>query len=123
MNSKTKPKSGFVNPMMLVQEVHEKAGTEPLQLAPQAAGEAVKAPALASPTSSSPLTQTPEGEELPWVNANPRVRVHFGLRMSERLHLKFQYAATHTLGHSMQTYALQALEEAVDRRLKELGVL
>jgi hypothetical protein len=43
--------------------------------------------------------------------------------MTQKLHKQFEYAANHTLGDSMQTFALRALEEAVHRRLKELGVI
>lgn len=62
-------------------------------------------------------------EEKPWLDANPRIKIHFGLRIPEPLHKKFEYAANHTLGASMQSFALQALEEAVHKRLEELGKL
>lgn len=60
--------------------------------------------------------------ELPWEAAHPKVKIHFGLRIPEPLHKKFEYAANHTLGDSMQSFALRALEEAVLKRLEELGV-
>lgn len=110
-----KSASGFVNPMDMKRVLEEQAGTEPLKLVAQPTGaQAAESPAL-------PFTT--KKEDMPWVDANPRVKIHFGLRMTEVLHHKFEYAANHTLGTSMQTFALIALEEAVDRRLKELGVI
>ena len=64
-----------------------------------------------------------ELESKPWLAAHPKVKIHFGLRIPEPLHKKFEYAANHTLGASMQSFALQALEEAVHKRLEELGKL
>ena len=115
----TKKSSGFVNPMDMKKVLEEQAGTEPLKLVTPQAGtgaQQAESPAL-------PPEFTTKKEDMPWMKANVRVKVHFGLRMTEVLHHKFEYAANHTLGHSMQTFALLALEEAVDKRLKELGVL
>ena len=62
-------------------------------------------------------------EEMPWLDAHPKIRIHFGLRIPEPLHKKFEYVVSHTLGASKHSFALQALEEAVHKRLEELGKL
>ena len=114
MSAMKKVTSGFVNPMDLQKTLQERAGAEPLQLEPQAtAPQRTKSPAL-------PL-QVQLPTELPWEGTNPRIKIHFGLRIPEPLHKRFEYAANHTLGESMQTFALKALEEAVSKRLSELG--
>ena len=112
-------KSGFVNPMTLRQELAEQTGAQPLAIEPAVpqAAEEVKAAGL--PEKKGKAATEPR----PWDNCHPKVKIHFGLRMSERLHKQFEYAAAHTLGDSMQTFALRALDEAVHKRLKELGVI
>lgn len=103
MGMNMKNKAGFVSPQELMAQVRAQGGGAP---SPTLEGLGVEKPA-----------------ELPWLNAHPKVKIHFGLRIPEKLHLQFEYAANHTLGDSMQTFALRALEEAVHTRLKELGVI
>lgn len=126
----TAKRSAFVNPMELRKELADRTGAQPLQIEPatEAEGfqELLEAERVLPP--SPPLSDAREGpskknEAMPWDDAHPKVKIHFGLRMTQKLHKQFEYAANHTLGDSMQTFALRALEEAVHRRLKELGVI
>lgn len=111
MSARKTAGSGFVDPMEVRKRLQQQTGTtQPLELVAEVPQTAVAA------------TQATEPEELPWHKAHPKLKIHFGLRLPEPLHKKFEYAANHTLGESMQSFALKALEEAVDRRLKELGV-
>ncbi len=112
-------KSGFVNPMALRQELVERTGASPLQLEPAAEAGPLKEE---KQEKKPEVVQVSSADPLPWLNAHPKVKIHFGLRIPEKLHKQFEYAANHTLGDSMQTFALRALEEAVVKRLKELGV-
>jgi len=107
----TPKKSGFVNPMELRQELAEQTGAQPLAIEPATDA----APGLSE--------QKKPKAKLPWDNCHPKVKIHFGLRLPERLHKQFEYAANHTMGDSMQSFALRVLDEAVHKRLKELGVI
>lgn len=108
--STKKPSSGFVSPSDLMAQVRAQGGgAQPQAEAP-------------SPVAELGLVSAPVPEKMPWEDAHPKVKIHFGLRIPERLHKRFEYAANHTLGASMQTFALTALEEAVEKRLAELGV-
>lgn len=126
----TTKRSSFVDPMKLRQELADRTGAQPLQIEPatKAEGfqellEAERLP-VPSPEAAKPAKATSGAlAPMPWDDAHPKVKIHFGLRMTQKLHKQFEYAANHTLGDSMQTFALRALEEAVHRRLKELGVI
>jgi hypothetical protein len=60
-------------------------------------------------------------EPLPWADLDPRVPGHFVVRANEVQRARLKYAALHTAGESMQTFALKAIDEAVAKRLQELG--
>ena len=128
--STTGKKSGFVNPMALRQELAEQTGAQPLAMEPATEAQGFQelleskelpapSPALAKPAKAPSKNLEP----MPWDSCHPKVKIHFGLRLPEKLHKQFEYAANHTMGDSMQTFALRALDEAVHKRLKELGVI
>ena len=126
----TAKRSSFVNPMELRKELADRTGAQPLQIEPatEAEGfqELLEAERVLAPSpapKNAAQAQSKKNEPMPWDDAHPKVKIHFGLRMTQKLHKQFEYAANHTLGNSMQTFALRALEEAVHRRLKELGVI
>lgn len=117
-----------VNPMTLRQELAEQTGAEPLAIKPATPEEGLKQVvealnASAEKRGAKGTWKAKAAEPMPWDNAHPKVKIHFGLRLPEKLHKQFEYAANHTMGDSMQSFALRALDEAVHRRLKELGVI
>lgn len=57
----------------------------------------------------------------PGAEGNPRVIVPFVLRLQEPLHLDLKHVAAHTLGESMQSFAVRAIREAVEKRMAELS--
>lgn len=147
----TTKRSSFVDPMKLRQELADRTGAQPLQIEPatdesvdavldalnasaashgrpmgwkaQEAVEANRLPLPASEPTKPAKAASGALAPMPWDDAHPKVKIHFGLRIPEKLHKQFEYAANNTLGDSMQTFALRALDEAVHKRLKELGVI
>lgn len=55
----------------------------------------------------------------PWADASSRVRITFGVRMPEELHMKLTWLAEHTVNNSMHSIALEAIEEHVEVLLKK----
>ena len=125
----TAKKSGFVDPMALRKELADRTGAQPLKIEPETPAqgfqELLEREQLptSTPASTNVAKAPSKKDSMPWDNCHPKVKIHFGLRMTDRLHKQFEYAANHTLGDSMQSFALRALDDAVHKRLKELGVI
>jgi hypothetical protein len=58
-------------------------------------------------------------EQAPWANANPKLKVIFGVRLPEALHMKLTWLAANTVNNSMHSIALGAVEKEVERLLAE----
>jgi hypothetical protein len=52
-------------------------------------------------------------------NANPKLKVIFGVRLPEALHMKLTWLAANTVNNSMHSIALGAVEKEVERLLAE----
>ena len=60
-----------------------------------------------------------KGQGLPWGDADERIKKAFNLRLAEPLHMKLQFIAEHT-PHSIHSFVMEAVEEAVERELEDL---
>ena len=60
--------------------------------------------------------------KLPWDDASDRLTINFMLRPSETLHAKLKYLGETTYGSSMHKIAIEAVEHAVEKMLKERGI-
>jgi hypothetical protein len=87
-------------------------------------------PAPASPSPAQAATPAPEyhaapqGERglYPWLEANPRVKKAFNLRLDESDYLKLKWLGDTQYGESMHSIAIQAVNKAVAERLEALGI-
>ncbi|MGF6641811.1 hypothetical protein [Paraburkholderia sp. MM6662-R1] len=75
----------------------------------------------AAEAATKPPAQPPR-QAYPWEGATPRIKQTFNLRMPEDDYLKLKWLGDTQYGETMHSIALAAVCEAVNARLKALGI-
>ena len=74
----------------------------------------------AQPGAVSDQSPPEAAEQAPWANANPKMKVIFGVRLPEALHMKLTWLAANTVNNSMHSIALGAIEKEVEELMKKI---
>lgn len=84
-------------------------------------GEAAQPPPEPAKAAPAPVVETPAPSKRPWESV-PEDKLHpFTVHMTERLFQKMGYCWKRTDRNSAKEFLVQALEEACDKALRELG--
>lgn len=67
----------------------------------------------------APAKKKAPAKPKPWNAANPKLKITFGVRLPESLHMKLTWLSENVPNASMHSIALEAIEERISKMLTE----